>query len=61
MAPPRGKDLGLMEVVEAGNLIRVSASDPANIIFGVVTDPALKDEVQPEAVRVLGLNVGVRL
>jgi len=50
-----------MEVVEAGNLIRVSASDPANIIFGVVTDPALKDEVQPEAVRVLGLNVGVRL
>ena len=41
-----GKDLGLMEVVEAANLIRESASDQANIIFGVVTDPSLKDEVQ---------------
>ncbi len=41
-----GKDLGLMEVVEAANLIRESASENANIIFGVVTDPALKDEVQ---------------
>lgn len=40
-----GKDLKLIEVFEAANFIKESASEQANIIFGVVIDPKMEDEV----------------
>ena len=41
-----GKDLTLMEVTGAANFIKEQASDDANIIFGVVQDLSLNEEVQ---------------
>jgi len=40
-----GKDLSLFEVNEAAELIRANAHPEANIIFGAVIDPEMKDEV----------------
>lgn len=41
-----GDDLGLFEASEAAEIIRKSAAPDANIIFGAMVDPAMKDTVQ---------------
>jgi len=41
-----GDDLTLYEVNEAANIILQEAGDEANIIFGAVLDPNLKDEIK---------------
>lgn len=41
-----GSDLTLQEVQEAADFIRGSVDSEANIIFGMVTDPKMEDEVQ---------------
>jgi cell division protein FtsZ len=41
-----GPDLSLHEVEEAARIVQDAAADEANIIFGAVIDPALKDEVR---------------
>ncbi len=41
-----GPDLSLYEVNEAAEIIRRTADPDANIIFGAVIDPELKDEVR---------------
>ncbi|MBI2370343.1 MAG: cell division protein FtsZ [Deltaproteobacteria bacterium] len=41
-----GPDLTLYEVNEASSLIQEDADDEANIIFGAVIDPDLKDELR---------------
>ena len=41
-----GTDLTLAEVTEAATMIDAAAHDDANIIFGSVIDPSLKDEVR---------------
>lgn len=41
-----GQDLGLHEVNTAAELVQRSVDPEANIIFGTVTDPAMKDEIQ---------------
>lgn len=40
-----GKDLGLLEINEAAELVQNSVDPDANIIFGAVIDEDLKDEV----------------
>ncbi|MNS72415.1 Cell division protein FtsZ [compost metagenome] len=41
-----GEDLGLHEVNTAAELVQRSVDPEANIIFGTVTDPNMKDEIQ---------------
>jgi cell division protein FtsZ len=41
-----GTDLTLAEVTEAATMIEAAAHDDANIIFGSVIDPNMKDEVR---------------
>lgn len=41
-----GEDLGLHEVNTAAELVQRSVDPEANIIFGTVTDPSMKDEIQ---------------
>ena len=41
-----GNDLTLYEVNEASSIIRESADDDANIIFGAVIDESLRDEMK---------------
>ena len=41
-----GEDLGLHEVNTAAELVQRSVDPEANIIFGTVTDPDMKDEIQ---------------
>jgi cell division protein FtsZ len=41
-----GNDLTLHEVTEAANIVLQEAGDEANIIFGAVLDPGLKDEIK---------------
>ena len=41
-----GEDLGLHEVNTAAELVQRSVDPEANIIFGTVTDPTMKDEIQ---------------
>ena len=41
-----GPDLSLYEVNEAAEIIRRTADPEANIIFGAVVDPELKDEIR---------------
>lgn len=41
-----GQDLGLHEVNTAAELVQRSVDPEANIIFGTVTDPSMKDEIQ---------------
>jgi cell division protein FtsZ len=41
-----GQDLSLYEVNEAAEIIRRTADPDANIIFGAVVDPELKDELR---------------
>jgi cell division protein FtsZ len=41
-----GPDLSLYEVNEAAEIIRRTADPDANIIFGAVVDPELKDEIR---------------
>src|SRR5687768_4773334 len=41
-----GSDLTLYEVNEASSIIRESADDDANIIFGAVIDESLRDEMK---------------
>ena len=40
-----GSDLGIMEINQATNIIFEEAGQGANIIFGAVIDPDLKDEI----------------
>jgi cell division protein FtsZ len=40
------EDLGLFEVNEAAQLVQAEADDNANIIFGSVVDPSMRDEVR---------------
>lgn len=40
-----GKDLGLLEINEAAELVQKSVDPDANIIFGAVIDENLKDEI----------------
>ena len=40
-----GKDLGLLEINEAAELVQKSVDPEANIIFGAVIDENLKDEI----------------
>jgi cell division protein FtsZ len=60
-----GKDMTLMEVYEAANFIKEQANDQANIIFGVVIDPNVKEEVKVTVIatgfdRVLAESVSER-
>src|SRR5215213_3860257 len=41
-----GPDMTLFEVHEAASIIQEAADDEANIIFGTVIDPKMKDEVK---------------
>jgi cell division protein FtsZ len=41
-----GSDLTIQEVQEAANFISSSVDPEANIIFGMITDPKMEDEVQ---------------
>jgi cell division protein FtsZ len=41
-----GEDMSLFEVYQAAELIRQTASQDANIIFGAVIDPKVKDQIQ---------------
>jgi cell division protein FtsZ len=41
-----GPDMTLFEVHEAASIIQEAADDDANIIFGTVIDPKLKDEIK---------------
>jgi cell division protein FtsZ len=41
-----GPDIGLFEVNEAAEVVTGAADQNANVIFGAVIDPALKDEVR---------------
>ncbi|HEX7976001.1 MAG TPA: cell division protein FtsZ [Anaerolineales bacterium] len=41
-----GPDMSLYEVVEAASVVRDIAHPDANVIFGAVVDPALKDEMR---------------
>jgi cell division protein FtsZ len=41
-----GTDLSIHEVEEAAAIVQEAAHDDANIIFGAVIDPTLKDEVR---------------
>jgi len=41
-----GEELSLYEVNEAAEIVRGNAHPEANIIFGAVIDPAMKEEVQ---------------
>jgi cell division protein FtsZ len=41
-----GSDLGLFEVNEAAEVVTSAADQNANVIFGAVIDPGLKDEVR---------------
>src|SRR5205823_1492104 len=41
-----GSDLSIHEVEEAAAIVQEAAHDDANIIFGAVIDPTLKDEVR---------------
>jgi cell division protein FtsZ len=41
-----GEDLGLVEASEAAEIIRKTSAPDANIIFGAIIDPAMKDTVQ---------------
>ncbi len=41
-----GEDLTLAELHEACEIVQQAADDEANIIFGLVQDPALKDQVK---------------
>jgi len=41
-----GEDLGLFEASEAAEIIKRTAAPDANIIFGAMVDPAMKDAVQ---------------
>src|SRR5213082_2464224 len=41
-----GGDIGLFEVNEAAEVVTGAADQNANVIFGAVIDPALKDEVR---------------
>ena len=41
-----GKNLGLLEINEAAELVQKSVDPEANIIFGTVTDPNMTDEIQ---------------
>ena len=41
-----GKDLGLHDVNAASIMIQKAVGDDANIIFGAVIDPSLKDQVR---------------
>lgn len=41
-----GADLSLYEVNEAAEIIRRTADPEANIIFGAVIDPEIKDEIR---------------
>ena len=40
-----GRDLGLLEINEAAELVQKSVDPEANIIFGAVVDETLKDEI----------------
>src|SRR5690349_24136720 len=41
-----GSDMTLFEVHEAASVIQEAADEEANIIFGTVIDPRMKDEVK---------------
>jgi len=41
-----GEDMSLFEVYQAAELIRQTASQDANIIFGAVIDPKVKEQIQ---------------
>jgi cell division protein FtsZ len=41
-----GSDMTLFEVHEAASIIQEAADDEANIIFGTVIDPRMKDEIK---------------
>ncbi|HEX9027718.1 MAG TPA: cell division protein FtsZ [Anaerolineales bacterium] len=41
-----GKDMSLFEVVEAASVVRDIADPDANVIFGAVVDPSMKDEMR---------------
>src|SRR5690349_22751375 len=41
-----GSDMTLFEVHEAASIIQEAADEEANIIFGTVIDPKMKDEVK---------------
>ena len=41
-----GEDLSLLEVTEAADIVKEAADPEANIIFGAVIDPSLKDEIK---------------
>jgi len=41
-----GRDMTLFEVHEAASIIQEAADEEANIIFGTVIDPAMKDEIK---------------
>src|SRR5437762_11414330 len=41
-----GPDLSLMEVSDASTIVQEAADEDANIIFGAVVDPALKEKVK---------------
>ena len=61
-----GEDLGLHEVNTAAELVQRSVDPEANIIFGTVTDPSMKDDIQitviatgfekPETITSLGVD-----
>jgi len=40
-----GEDMGLQEINEASEVIYENADDNANIIFGALVDPAMKEEI----------------
>ena len=41
-----GQDMSLFEVHEAASIIQEAADEEANIIFGTVIDPSMKDEIK---------------
>ena len=41
-----GDDLSLIEINEAAEVVKEAADPEANIIFGAVIDPKLKDEIK---------------
>lgn len=51
-----GEDLGLFEASEAAEIIRKAAAPDANIIFGAMIDPAMKDTVQ---ITLIGTGFGL--
>jgi len=54
-----GNDMTLFEVHEAASIIQEAADDEANIIFGTVIDPKMKDEVKVTVIAT-GFDVATR-